>query len=90
MIAREAPNSTRVRSRSVRAWEAGREPVRPAIAEQLRDLDAEHRSYVTQMAGSELVEIPRRADGGGWYIAALARTWATNPGVRAVWAGRWR
>ena len=79
-----------VNPRTVRAWEAERDPIPPRVPDELDALIIEHTTLTQEVAAAGSVQIVRakRDDQDrprGWYVAAAARATAANPGLRVEW-----
>lgn len=79
-----------VNPRTVRAWEAERDPIPPRVPDELDALIVEHTALTQEMAAAGSVQIVRakRDDQDrprGWHVAAAARATAANPGLRVEW-----
>ena len=79
-----------VNPRTVRAWEAERDPIPPRVPDELDALIVEHTTLTQEVAAAGSMQIVRaRHDGQdrprGWHVAAAARATATHPGLRVEW-----
>lgn len=79
-----------VNPRTVRAWEAERDPIPPRVPDELDALIVEHTALTQEVAAAGSVQIVRakRDDQDrprGWHVAAAARATAINPGLRVEW-----
>ena len=79
-----------VNPRTVRAWEAERDPIPPRVPDELDALIAEHAALAQEVAAAGSVQIVRAKHDGqdrprGWHVAAAARATAINPGLRVEW-----
>ncbi len=79
-----------VNPRTVRAWEAERDPIPHRVPDELAALAAEHTALTQEMAAAGSVQIVRAKRDGqdrprGWYVAAAARATAADPGLRVEW-----
>ena len=79
-----------VNPRTVRAWEAERDPIPPRVPDELGALIVEHTALTQEVAAAGSVQIVRAKRDGqdrprGWYVAAAARATAANPDLRVEW-----
>lgn len=81
-----------VNPRTIRAWEAGRDPIPYRVPEEIAALIDEHDGVVVEMTREPVrrIHIPRHVDPSdsrprGWYIAAAARAMDDNPHLEVVW-----
>ena len=79
-----------VNPRTVRAWEAERDPIPPRVPDELDALIVEHTALTQEVAAAGSVQIVRAKHDGqgrprGWHVAAAARATAAHPGLRVEW-----
>lgn len=79
-----------VNPRTVRAWEAERDPIPPRVPDELDALIVEHTALAQEVAAAGSMQIVRakRDDQDrprGWHVTAAARATAINPGLRVEW-----
>ncbi len=79
-----------VNPRTVRAWEAERDPIPPRVPDELDALIVEHTALTQEVAAAGSMQIVRAKRDSqdrprGWYVAAAARATAANPGLRVEW-----
>ncbi len=79
-----------VNPRTVRAWEAERDPIPHRVPDELDARIVEHTALAQEVAAAGSMQIVRakRDDQDrprGWYVAAAARATAINPDLRVEW-----
>lgn len=79
-----------VNPRTVRAWNAGRDPIPDGVLLDLDDLQLEHEIAVRKVLEDGYIAIPYNTPDVAWNLAVAASARRKDPDIVVTWDFEWR